>query len=385
MKKRITLLLAAMSLILLYCIAAYASTITRSIPSVRITIKTGGIDFTSTIEDTPDEYVTVPDNQYYELDSCEWVDDVSTIKPGSQPHIKVRLEALPKETTHNNYDVVYLFRGSYSKSSVSITRGTFESASIQDSGYYLEVTLKMNSLTGSFDTPQSADWSEASKGTAVWTVNDVDSGVHDIICYRGSSQVKKLSNYKGTSYNFYPYMTKEGSYKYKIRTVADPTTGVGKSSEWLESGELYIAAGEVSDGTGQTTADENGAGQSNPIIGNQQYPNGTGSASMVGWMQQNGYYYFLYPDGNYAKSGWMKLDGKWYMFDDFGRMLTGWQKIDGNWYYFKTGDSGMMLTGWQKINGSWYYFNTSSGKMVTGTQSINCKTYVFNSSGVWVK
>ena len=121
MKKRLLLLLAALNIILIYCIASYASTITRSIPSARITLTTGGIDFTSALEDTPDDYVKVPDNQYYELDSCEWVDDVSTIKPGSTPRIKVRLEALPKETTHNNYDVVYLFRGSYSSSNVTVS------------------------------------------------------------------------------------------------------------------------------------------------------------------------------------------------------------------------------------------------------------------------
>ena len=388
MKKRISLLLAAFSLIMLYCIASYASTITRSIPSARITLTTGGIDFTSALEDTPDEYVKVPDNQYYELDSCEWLDDISTLKPGSTPRIKVRLEALPKETTHNNYDVIYLFRGSYSASNVSITKGTLESATIQDSGYFLEITIKMNALTGSFDTPQNADWSEAAKGTAVWTVNDIDSGVHDIICYRGSAQVKKLTNYKGTSYNFFPYMTKEGSYKYKIRTVADPTTGVGKSSEWLESGELYISANEVSDGTGQTTADENGAGQSNPIIGNQQYPNGTGNAATVGWMQQGGYYYFLYPDGNYAKSGWMKLDNKWYMFDDNGHMLTGWQKNKyGKWFYLNP-STGVMKTGWFKDNNNWYFLDTTEGDslgcMRVGWLKWNDKWYYFNSSGIMV-
>jgi len=40
-------------------------------------------------------------------------------------------------------------------------------------------------------------------------------------------------------------------------------------------------------------------------------------------------------------------------------------------------------TGWQKINTKWYYF-TSSGAMVTGTQTIDGKTYHFDSSGVWI-
>ncbi len=388
MKKKLLLMLTVISIIFIYCIAAYASTITRSIPNVRVQLTTGGIDFTSDLGDTPQDYVNVPENQYYQLDSCEWLDDITTIKPGTAPRIKVILEALPKETTHNNYDVIYLFRGSYSKSNVTVSKGTLESAAVQDSGYYLELTIKMNSLSGTFDTPQTADWSGAAKGTAVWTVNEIDSGVHEIICYRGSTTVKKLNNYKGTSYNFYPYMTKAGSYKYKIRTVADPSSGIGKSSEWLESSELYIEANEVSDGTGQTTADENGAGQSNPVIGNQQYPNGTGNAATVGWMQQNGYYYFLYPDGSYAKSGWLKLDGKWYMFDDSGRRLTGWQKNKyGKWFYLDP-STGVMKTGWLKDNNNWYYLDTTEGdklgSMLTGWLTWKNELYYFNSSGIMV-
>ena len=83
--------------------------------------------------------------------------------------------------------------------------------------------------------------------------------------YRGSSVVKKLEEYKGTSYNFYPYMTKEGDYSFKVRTVphTEEEKKRGKKSEWTEAGDLYIAEDEVSDGTGQ----EDGNG-STPSGGN---------------------------------------------------------------------------------------------------------------------
>ena len=387
MKKIIKIMTAAMLLIMLYSLCAFASTVTRSIPNVRLSFNTSGIDFSNPLEETPDSYIKVPDNQYYELDSAEWIDDVSTIKPGSSPQVKVILEAIPKESSHSNYDLIYLFRGSYTSSNVSVSKGTLVKAEVKDSGYYLELTVKMNSVNGSFDMPQSADWG-ASKGTAAWTVNTVDSGVHDIICYRGSSVVKKLTNYRGTSYNFYPYMTREGSYTYKIRTVADPDSKVGKSSEWLESGECYISADEVSDGTGQTTADENGAGQGSVTVSNAQYPNGTGNAVAAGWLEQNGYTYFIYPDVNYAKSGWMKLDGKWYMFDDSGRRLTGWNKNKyGKWFYMDP-STGVMKTGWLKDNGNWYYLDTTEGDrlgcMVTGWLTYKDEKYYFNQSGIMV-
>ena len=110
MKKKTALLIAVTCMILTFCMSSLASTVTRSIPSVRININTSGMDFRDNYDDSPDGYVSVPDNQYYELDSCEWVDDVSTLKPGATPRIKVRLEAYPKEISHSNYDQIYLFR-----------------------------------------------------------------------------------------------------------------------------------------------------------------------------------------------------------------------------------------------------------------------------------
>ena len=120
-----------------------------------------------------------------------------------------------------------------------------------------------------------------------------------------------------------------------------------------------------------------------------------------GWKKVDGKWYYLDKNGE-KQTGWKKVDGKWYYLDQNGVMQTGWQKVDGKWYYMNT--SGAMLTGWQKINGKWYYMNTSgamqtgwlklgnkwyylnaSGAMVTGSQKIGGKWYRFNASGVWIK
>lgn len=65
--------------------------------------------------------------------------------------------------------------------------------------------------------------------------------------------MKKLEDYNGTSYNFYPYMTKEGDYTFKVRTVphTDEQKRYGKKSEWTESDSKYIDEDDVSDGSGQ--------------------------------------------------------------------------------------------------------------------------------------
>ena len=388
MKKLVTFMTVLTLMMSMMLIPANASTVTRSIPSVRVTVATGNIDFGTVDDESALSFVSVPENQYYTLSDAMWTDSSTTLLPGSSPSIRVLLEAIPKETSHSNYDLIYLFRGSYTSSNVTVTKGKLEKAEVKDSGYFLELTIKMNGLTGQFDMPSSADWTEPT-GTAAWVANEIDSGFHDLICYRGSTTVKKLTNYRGSSYNFYPYMTKSGDYKFKIRTVQDPAQEHGKPSEWLESGELYIGEDQVSDGSGQTTADEIGGGSGTPVIaGDNQFPNGTGNQVVVGWVEQNGYTYFFYPDGSYARSGWVKHNDKWYMFDDAGHRLTGWQKNKyGKWFYMDPATA-VMKTGWLKDNGNWYYLDTTpgdaEGHMITGWLNWNNQKYYFNSSGVMV-
>ena len=118
----------------------------------------------------------------------------------------------------------------------------------------------------------------------------------------------------------------------------------------------------------------------------------------TGWLQCNGYWYYVNADGSLA-FGWQPVNGKWYYMDVAGRMLTGWQQAnngdwydftssgamatgwvydDGSWYYMSPG--GVMLTGWQAINGSWYYF-TGGGAMAAGWQNINNAWYYMSGSG----
>jgi len=68
-------------------------------------------------------------------------------------------------------------------------------------------------------------------------------------------------------------------------------------------------------------------------------------------------------------SGWANIDNKWYCLDNYGTAKVGWMKEDGNWYYLSpSSDSnrGIMKTGWIQDNGKWYYLN-QSGAMVSNT------------------
>lgn len=378
--------------VILFCLSAFqlnvfaASDRIKDIPSVRISISTKDLELGDELTDDAESYVSCPENEYYYLEDAEWMDNVNSLAVGDEPRIKVYLSAKPREIEGDRYNTVYLFRGSYTSSNVRITNGTFLSAARRDSGYTLEVTLRIKPVKGQYEPPEDVRWT-GSRGTARWDRADNDSGYYDLICYRNSTIVKKLNSYHGNSYNFYPYMTKAGDYSFKVRSVApeNVSNAVGQNSDWAESDSTYIGDHEVSDGSGQTNDDVNGAGNSGS--GNL-YPNGTGNANVAGWVKEDGYTYFRYPNGESVKDGWLKLGDKYYMFDKQGRMLTGWQLNKyGIWFYMDPG-TGEMKTGWLNDQGQWYFLNTTKddyeGCLVRGWWNYDGKRYYFNESGVMV-
>ena len=89
-----------------------------------------------------------------------------------------------------------------------------------------------------------------------------------------------------------------------------------------------------------------------------------------GWVHNHKGWWFRLSDGSYAK-GWRKclwskekVNGSWFLFRDDGYMKTGWQKVNGKWYYLDP-KTGAMQTGWIYVNGIWYYLE-ESGAMKTG-------------------
>ena len=64
--------------------------------------------------------------------------------------------------------------------------------------------------------------------------------------------------------------------------------------------------------------------------------------NVLGWIYENGSWYYVDPKTGTLRSGWLYLaDGSQYFFSNkhdgsFSKMLTGWNWIDGNCYYFVT-------------------------------------------------
>lgn len=329
-----------------------------AISSVSITVERDQFEVGNELSDTNPESVVSTSNSRYRIRDAEWVTSKShELKIGDRPKIKVTLEA----------DGSYYFKGSYRESNVTIKYGDFVSASRRNDDI-LTVTLTADPVKGTYDSPDYAEWKGSGLGNARWDAPDNTSGYYDVYLYRQSGLVTKLEGIHATSYNFYPYMTKEGTYTFKVRTV--PSTSdqkdYGKKSDWTESDEIYVAKEDVSDGSGQT---------------------GINNTSQVGWILDGGVWYYRYPDGTYQKDSWAKISEKWYLFDAQGRMLTGWQLRNNIWYYLNS--SGDMKTGWFVDNNKWYYLNPNpaqgvEGAMLTGWINVNDRWYYANTSGALI-
>lgn len=260
----------------------------------------------------------------------------------------------------------YAFNGNYSSSNVKISGGTFQKVTAKKTT--LTVTFTLPPVTGSLDEPYSAEWSisNKNKGLAKWTSEYGAKGYYDVWLYRGSTVVKKVESLKALSYDFYPYMTKAGTYSFKVRCV--PTTEQKKyatKSEFVTSDEYYLDKEHVSDGTGQDSAD---------------------STTAVGWVKSGDTWFYKYPDGTLKKNGWEKINGKWYLFDAQGKMLTGLQTIASGTYFLSA--SGDMQEGWIKVENKWHFFNNTPGADTEGAMikdtwfnDTDGKTYYIGSDG----
>ena len=300
----------------------------------------------------------------YHVKKAEWLDKSSMeVKAGDEPRMKVTLEP---EDVGENY-----FLAAYKESSVKISGGTFVSA--RRDGDSLAVTFRLKPVKGDFDPPKDAYWYEKNLGEARWDKPENTSGYYELQLYRDNKSVHKVSKVSGVRYNFYPYMTKEGDYTFKVRTIpgSESVKKYGGKSEWIESGELHITDRYVSDGKGQQAKD------STLVRGTQE---------TVGWNKEGDSWSYRYPDGSLCRGRWESIEGQWYYFNIEGIMQTGWQLLDNQYFYLYP--NGQMAVGWAEMDGKWYYFctgeeagDTAGSMQGAGWRVIGPYYYYFNEDG----
>ena len=131
------------------------------------------------------------------------------------------------------------------------------------------------------------------------------------------------------------------------------------------------------------------------------YSNGI-EATISGWRDFEGSWYWFANSSKATESKWVKTDGKQYRLGADGKMITGnfsvgsalyhatssgaivtgnkWVKADGKWWF--PNKNGSLRAGWVSSGGSWYWLNRDSGAMQTGwIKDDNGKWWFADGSG----
>ena len=212
----------------------------------------------------------------------------------------------------------------------------------------------------------------------------------------------------------------------------DAQTGAPKTGLFTEGGKTYLAAadtGYLLTGA-QTYTDENGVahvyysseegGQPGAesaygtivkdgfadVDGQTRYFDKDGKMyTQEGWITvQDKIYYIMNgavcKNGNYATdptSGWLILDGEWYLLDTAdGHRLSGLQKNGNDLYYLDPEQNDKMFKstnqedGWKQLNGTWYFFRGWGGALNNGWNKLGNDWYWFHedcsmASAEWIR
>lgn len=83
----------------------------------------------------------------------------------------------------------------------------------------------------------------------------------------------------------------------------------------------------------------------------------------LGWnISKEGKWWYAESPHSHIAGRWAFIDGRWYVFDMKGFMITEWFKQGEDWYYLNPADGAMLSGQWLKLDGADYYL-TKSGVM----------------------
>ena len=310
----------------------------------------------SYIEDGGNQDVSVRTNsKQYHVNTYEFINSDDGWEAGEEPKMRIYIDA----------DEEYYFPKNLKKSNLSVSGASCTSVKISEDLETAEVTIKLNAVEGTLGAVESAWWDSGSPGKAKWMETE-HAKAYEVKLYRGNTMVDHKDKVKGTNCNFYPYMDRQGGYTFKVRAVPADSSEAKylTAGEWKESEEQEISRQQAETapkaGKNKTTGEKS---PGNPSAGgpasNGNSP-GNLNPSDFGWNTVQNKWKYRNQEGSYAANGWKLIDGKWYLFDMSGNMLTGWQHYGGKDYYLTS--SGDMVTGWLEENRKWYYFSADGAR-----------------------
>lgn len=275
-------------------------------------------------DDSGNVSVTAEGDANYSVDDVEITNDDGEWLDGDVPNVMITLRAKSGYYFSSKSSSVFRFTGD----DADYVRASYVSNSDKEE---LEVTIKLDALTGSLDI-DSAQWEDDNSPIATWEEAD-GAKSYQIRLYRGNSSVTELISTSNNYFNFASYITRTGDFTFKVRAVNSKS----KKGSWTESDELSVDDYELNS------------------IKNGSYGTSTStstSSGSAGWIKDNVGWWYRNTDGSYTTNGWQLINNAWYAFDNVGYMRTGWIPGNGVWYYCDT-ISGAMLTNARTPDGYW--------------------------------
>ena len=110
------------------------------------------------------------------------------------------------------------------------------------------------------------------------------------------------------------------------------------------------------------------------------------------WTPYGENWYYTKSDGTKAKDEWLEIEGRWYVFDESGKMIKGWFKetagVKVKWYYLNPADGAMLASQWtDEIDGKYYYL-TQNGEMAYNgfvpSKTTSGLWHYVGSDGAWI-
>jgi len=277
-------------------------------------------------------------------------------------------------------DEGYYFNKAGSKSgwSFSDENARYMSSSVSSDKYEVELKVMMESLKGDIGNPYNLHWSNTSVGA--WT-KGYKNNKFKVVLYYGDDDKVFNGETSNTYYDFRDHMHKEGNYYFTVQGIKGDLSTDEVESPYTSISD--VEANELAHGVANNSVSNT---MSNDFIKTENHPKMSGDTSAFtgetpGWHQTGDKkWYYIRSNGSKAASNWELIDGKWYMFDLNGIMMTGVKTIGGAEYYLA--DSGEMLTGWQTVKNVDYYYTPSGAKATNGWYFIDNNWYLFDGNGV---
>lgn len=167
--------------------------------------------------------------------------------------------------------------------------------------------------------------------------------------------------------------TYNGLYYFDKKTGVLKTPTNGKDWQKIKIGDYYYSLYK----TGKLSQ--------NALHQYDGYDNyfGADGKMLTGWNTIKGKKYYFDPKTGARYTGVRKIGKDKYLFSDYGALITNAKRtIKGKIYYFDS--KGKMAKGWKKISGKKYYFNPKTGAATIGLAQIDNEFYMFSNYGILV-